>query len=241
MKRAALLLILCLAVFAVAACSSPGTPSSSQPESAPDSSSSAAAPAAEPSSSLPQAEPSAPASSSQEAPAASDPAVSSSQETEAVSQSQPVLEPADPEQVAALQQYLFDTLSQESYAYLNAGAQEGVLTIGCLDEAAVQAAIDGYTGDPCPTVLVSAKCSVAQTITFLEQINGEASFPKGAYVEPVSEIPGAFEGVRLGLHAASEEDAAAMEAEVLALAEKAGFPTDCLRFYHMTLEDNPDT
>ena len=237
MKGAALLLTLCLAGAVTAACSSPA-PEPSAPSAPAESPSAAVAPSQEPPSSRPRPEPSSPPASSQVASSLPQP---SSPEPEAVSQPQPAVEAAPVEDVLALQQYLFDTLPQESYAYLSAGAQEGALTIGCLDEAAIQAGIDKYSGNPCPVVLVPAQCSVAQTLAFLELVDQQAAFPEGAYVETASDIPGAFEGARLALHAASEEEGAAMEEEILALAEENGFPTQYLRFFLMGPASNPDT
>lgn len=150
-------------------------------------------------------------------------------------------EPASMEQVLALQEYLFDTLPQDSYAYLNAGAQEGFLTIGYTDLDTIKSVVNDYNGSPCPIIYSAAECSVADTLDFLDKINENIDFPGEAYIEPVSDIPGAFEGARLGIHASNDEQAQEIEDEILALAKKTNFPQKYLKFYHMALGYNPDT
>lgn len=157
------------------------------------------------------------------------------------SESASTSEPASMEQVLALQEYLFDTLPQDSYAYLNAGAQEGFLTIGYTDLDTIKSVVNDYNGSPCPIIYSAAECSVADTLDFLDKINENIDFPGEAYIEPVSDIPGAFEGARLGIHASNDEQAQEIEDEILALAKKTNFPQKYLKFYHMALGYNPDT
>ena len=142
---------------------------------------------------------------------------------------------------ADLQKYLIETLPPESYSYLNIGEQAGAIHIGYLDETTVKEAVASYTGPLCQVVYQPAQCSVAQKLTLLEAVKQSGLISQEVWVEPASQVPGAFEELHIYIHAPNEEKATQMEKEIGSIAEEQGFPVEYLEYTHMTLGENPNT
>lgn len=141
----------------------------------------------------------------------------------------------------ALREYLEETVSAESYAYLNPG--DGILTIGVIDEDALRAAVEAYAGTPCQVIYQPAECSQAQVAVFTEAIR-EIECLDQTTVNAVRMDGGAEEGIRVLLEADNDSDAELLRAEVLKLAEELEFPAEHITFERHgspTSGVNPDT
>ena len=143
----------------------------------------------------------------------------------------------------ALREYLEETVSAESYAYLNPG--DGILTIGAIDEEALRAAVEAYTGTPCREVIYQpAECSQAQVAALTEALT-DLECPYRTAASAVRIDGGAGEGILVFLEADEDSDADRIKSEVLRLAEEMNFPTEYITFErHGSLPPpgtNPDT
>ena len=143
----------------------------------------------------------------------------------------------------ALREYLEETVSAESYAYLNPG--DGILTIGAIDEEALRAAVEAYTGTPCREVIYQpAECSQAQVAALTEALT-YLECPYRTAASAVRIDGGAGEGILVFLEADEDSDADRIKSEVLRLAEEMNFPTEYITFErHGSLPPpgtNPDT
>ena len=128
-----------------------------------------------------------------------------------------------------LREYLIKTLSPESYSYLSY-PDGGILTVGVVDEQAVRAAVDAYSGTPCQVVYQPAACSLAQINELAEAIEN-LDFPDGtiAFTAPAEEWQGG--GIIVTVLAADDADAEWIQSEVQRLADEQDFPADSLFLY----------
>lgn len=146
-------------------------------------------------------------------------------------------EPISPEEAAlreekarALEQYLRDTLSPEDYGgiYLRIwGLDDGsggvFLDVWTVNDAALDAALAAYPGEPYPINRRDAACSLAQMqqlITAMEKIE----LREGAFIE--SRIDEAYNYVGITV---SEKDYDAISSEIMQLAEELQIPEICAR------------
>ena len=128
-----------------------------------------------------------------------------------------------------LREYLIKTLSPESYSYLSY-PDGGVLTVGVVDEQAVRAAVDAYSGAHCQVVYQPAACSLAQ-VNALAGAIGNLDFPDGttAITVPAEEWQGG--GIIVTVLAADDADAEWIQSEMKRLADEQDFPSDSLFLY----------
>lgn len=143
----------------------------------------------------------------------------------------------------ALREYLEETVSAENYAYLNPG--DGILTIGAIDEEAMRAAVDAYSGTPCREVIYQpAECSQAQVAALTEALVDQ-EYPDRTGASAVRNDGGSGEGILVFLYADDDNDADKIRSQVLRLAEEMDFPVEYITFErHGSLPPagiNPDT